>query len=66
MLIGTDLLYVTRVVTFCFPERVASELFQDEAGDGERDHAFGGDAGGGDNADIGALVGGFRLFPALI
>ena len=28
------------------------------AGDGERDHGLGGDAGGGDDADVDALVGG--------
>jgi hypothetical protein len=56
------LIAIALVVALEFAEAVASEFFEEAAGDGEGDHGLGGDSGGGDDADVGALVGGFGGF----
>ncbi len=56
---GFDLGTVALVVALEFEEAIAAEFFQNRAGDGEGDHGLGGDTGGGDDADVGALIGCF-------
>ena len=43
---------------------VAAELFESAAGQGESDHGFGRDSGGGHDTDVGTFVGGFDRLAA--